>query len=177
MAGWKRSIIPTAHNSDSPLCRQPITPTAHYSDNPLFRQPIFPTANNLAQQRIFFMTSGPGKQTTIDKTIDSKSCRRGTRTDDEMWMNSNVPEEHAAYAYLIAAIQGCTSLSCCSWSIPNRAITSSEEEITLCTIISRQLQIWETEGKSMKYFFPLRMVTPHVFQILSDFRTPLVLSI
>jgi hypothetical protein len=50
------SIIPTAHNSDSPLCRQPITPTAHYSDNPLFRQPIFPTANNLAQQRIFFMT-------------------------------------------------------------------------------------------------------------------------
>jgi hypothetical protein len=26
-------------------------------------------------------------------------------------------------------------------------------------------------------FFPLRMVTPHVFEILSDFRTPLVLSI
>ena len=25
------------------------------------------------------MTSGPGKQTTIDKTIDSKSCRRDTR--------------------------------------------------------------------------------------------------
>jgi hypothetical protein len=60
------------------------------------------------------MTSGPGKQTTIDKTIDIKSCRRGTRTDDEMWMNSNVPEEHTASAYLIAAIQGCTSLSCCS---------------------------------------------------------------
>ena len=96
------------------LFRQPITPTAHYSDNPLFRQPIVLTANNLAQQRIFFMTSGPGKQTTIDKTIDSKSCRRGTRTDDEMWMNSNVPEEHTASAYLIAAIQGCTSLSCCS---------------------------------------------------------------
>ena len=79
-----RSIIPTAHNSDSPLCRQPITPTAHYSDNPLFRQPIFPTANNLAQQRIFFMTSGPGKQTTVDKTIDSKSCRRSTRAYDEI---------------------------------------------------------------------------------------------
>jgi hypothetical protein len=45
---------------------------------------------------------------------------------------------------------------------PNRAITSSEEEIALFTIISRQLQIWETEGKSMKMFFPLRMVTPHV---------------
>jgi hypothetical protein len=43
-------------------------------------------------------------------------------------------------------------LSCCSWSIPNRAITSSEEEIALCTIISRQLQIWETEGKSMNFF-------------------------
>ena len=81
---WVRSIIPTAHNSDSPLLRQPITPTAHYSDNPLFRQPIVPTANNLAQQRNFFMTSGPGKQTTIDKTIDSKSCRRSTRTDDEI---------------------------------------------------------------------------------------------
>jgi len=40
-----RSIIPTAHNSDSPLLRQPITPTAHYSDNPLFRQPIVPTAH------------------------------------------------------------------------------------------------------------------------------------
>jgi hypothetical protein len=79
------SIIPTTHNSDSPLLRQPITPTAHYSDNPLFRQPIVPTANNLAQQRNFFMTSGPGKQTTIDKTIDSKSCRRSTRTDDEKW--------------------------------------------------------------------------------------------
>ena len=152
-----RSIIPTAHNSDSPLLRhfgcvalfrQPITPTTHYSDNPLFRQPIVPTANNLAQQRIFFMTSGPGKQTTIYKTRfavskSQLSCRRGTRTDDEMWMNSNVPEEHAASAYLIAAIQGCTSLSCCSWSILNRAITSSEEEIALCTIISRQLQIWE----------------------------------
>ena len=48
---WVRSIIPTPHNSD----------------NPLFRQPITPTTNNLAQQRIFFMTSGPGKQTTIDK--------------------------------------------------------------------------------------------------------------
>ena len=35
---WKRSIIPTAHNSDSPLLRQPITPTAHYSDGPFFRQ-------------------------------------------------------------------------------------------------------------------------------------------
>ncbi len=33
-----RSIIPTAHNSDSPLLRQPITPTAHYSDGPFFRQ-------------------------------------------------------------------------------------------------------------------------------------------
>jgi hypothetical protein len=33
-------------------------PTTHYSDSPLFRQPIFPTANNLAQQRIFFMTWG-----------------------------------------------------------------------------------------------------------------------
>ena len=31
-------IIPTAHNSDSPLLRQPITPTAHYSDGPFFRQ-------------------------------------------------------------------------------------------------------------------------------------------
>ena len=41
----KRSIIPTAHNSDSPLCRQPITPTAHYSDSPLLRQPIIPTAH------------------------------------------------------------------------------------------------------------------------------------
>jgi hypothetical protein len=30
---WMRSIIPTAHNSDSPLLRQPITPTAHFSDN------------------------------------------------------------------------------------------------------------------------------------------------
>jgi hypothetical protein len=64
-------------------------PTAHYSDNPLFRQPIVPTANNLAQQRIFFMTSGPGKQTTIYKTRfavskSQLSCRRGTRTDDEM---------------------------------------------------------------------------------------------
>jgi hypothetical protein len=28
-----RSIIPTAHNSDSPLLRQPITPTAHFSNN------------------------------------------------------------------------------------------------------------------------------------------------
>ena len=27
-----------AHNSDSPLLRQPITPTAHYSDGPFFRQ-------------------------------------------------------------------------------------------------------------------------------------------
>ena len=36
--GWMRSIIPTAHNSDSPLFRQPITPTAHYSDGPFFRQ-------------------------------------------------------------------------------------------------------------------------------------------
>jgi hypothetical protein len=68
----------------------PITPTAHYSDNPLFRQPIFPTANNLAQQRIFFMTSEPGKQTTIDKTIDSKSCRpvydyRQGQTQAEAW--------------------------------------------------------------------------------------------
>ena len=35
---WMRSIIPTAHNSDSPLLRQPITPTAHYSDGPFFRQ-------------------------------------------------------------------------------------------------------------------------------------------
>jgi hypothetical protein len=35
---WKRSIIPTAHNSDSPLPRQPITPTAHYSDGPFLRQ-------------------------------------------------------------------------------------------------------------------------------------------
>ena len=33
-----RSIIPTAHNSDSPLLRQPITPTAHYSDGPFSRQ-------------------------------------------------------------------------------------------------------------------------------------------
>jgi hypothetical protein len=33
-----RSIIPTAHNSDSPLLRQPITPTAQYSDGPFFRQ-------------------------------------------------------------------------------------------------------------------------------------------
>ena len=33
-----RSIIPTAHNSDSPLLRQPITPIAHYSDGPFFRQ-------------------------------------------------------------------------------------------------------------------------------------------
>ena len=66
------------------LFRQPIMPTAHYSDSPLLRQPIIPTAHNLAQQRILFMTSGPGKQSTIDKTIDSKSCRRGTRTDDEM---------------------------------------------------------------------------------------------
>ena len=33
-----RSIIPTAHNSDSPLLRQPITPTAHYSDGLFFRQ-------------------------------------------------------------------------------------------------------------------------------------------
>ena len=32
-----RSIIPTAHNSDSPLLRQPIIPTAHYSDGPFFR--------------------------------------------------------------------------------------------------------------------------------------------
>ena len=30
---WMRSIIPTAHNSDSPLLRQPITPTAHFPDN------------------------------------------------------------------------------------------------------------------------------------------------
>jgi hypothetical protein len=29
----------------------------------------------------------------------------------------------------------------------------------------------------MNFFPPLRMVTPHVFEILSDFRTPLVLSI
>ena len=33
-----RSIIPTAHNSDSPLLRQPITPTTHYSNGPFFRQ-------------------------------------------------------------------------------------------------------------------------------------------
>jgi len=84
VALFRQPITPTAHYADNPLLRQPIAPTAHYSDNPLFRQPIFPTANNLAQQRIFFMISGPGKQTTIDKTIDSKSCRRGTRTDDEM---------------------------------------------------------------------------------------------
>jgi hypothetical protein len=38
----------------------------------------------------------------------------------------------------------------------NRTITSIEEEIALCTIISRQLQIWETEGKSMKMFFPIK---------------------
>jgi hypothetical protein len=130
------SIIPTAHNSDSPLLRQPITPTAHYSDNPLFRQPIVPTANNLAQQRMFFMTSGPGKKQQSTKQL---TANLADEIHDEMWMNSNVPEEHAASAYMIAAIQGCTSLSCCSWSIPNRAITSSEEEIALCTIISRQL--------------------------------------
>jgi hypothetical protein len=67
-----RSIIPTAHNSDSPLLR-------HFWCVALFRQPttqpIVPTANNLAQQRVFFVTSGPGKQ-TIDKTIDSKSQGR-----------------------------------------------------------------------------------------------------
>jgi hypothetical protein len=28
---WMHSIIPTTHNSDIPLLRQPITPTAHYS--------------------------------------------------------------------------------------------------------------------------------------------------
>jgi hypothetical protein len=30
---WMRSIIPTAHNSDISLLRQPITPTTHFSDN------------------------------------------------------------------------------------------------------------------------------------------------
>jgi len=35
---WVRSIIPTAHNSDSPLLRQPIIPTAYSSDSPLIQQ-------------------------------------------------------------------------------------------------------------------------------------------
>ena len=30
---WVRSIIPTPHNSDNPLLRQPIIPTAHSSDS------------------------------------------------------------------------------------------------------------------------------------------------
>ena len=84
VALFRQPITPTAHYADNPFLRQSITPTAHYSNNPLFRQPTFPTANNLAEQRIFLMTSGPGKQTTIDKTIDSKSCRRSTRTYDEI---------------------------------------------------------------------------------------------
>ena len=40
-----RVIIPTAHNSDDPLFRQPIIPTAHCSDSPLFRRPIIPITN------------------------------------------------------------------------------------------------------------------------------------
>ena len=44
-----RSIIPTAHNSDSPLLRQPITPTAHFSDNAKSTNPWF---NQYIQQDV-----------------------------------------------------------------------------------------------------------------------------
>ena len=39
------------------------------------------------------------------------------------------------------------------------------------------LNLGNREKINENVFFPLRMVTPHVFVILSDFRTPLVLSI
>ena len=51
---WMRSIIPTAHNSDSPLLRRPNFPTMQnrtQSTNPWFNQ-VYPTGCSVGQANL-----------------------------------------------------------------------------------------------------------------------------
>ena len=88
---WMRSIIPTAHNSDSPLLRQPITPTAHYSDGPFFRQckiELNPQIHGLNQ-------------------VYPTGCSVGQANLDEPWPRQNVLErKRSFYPRLYIPVQG-----------------------------------------------------------------------